>query len=327
MQYGPLLSRAWHIIWRNKIIWLFGFLAALGSGGGGGGNFNYRTSGGDFNPSGASGLPPELERLLTRIFSDQTLVITIAVVIILIGLVIALVLALLAALGHSAMVDMVREADGTETTSFRAGWRTGLHRMLPTFLIRFLLGLPSFIIIMAGLAAFLASFIPLISRAGFRDAERLFAGGMLASLFLCFLPACCLGILLDIPLRVLETLSIRALVLEDRGIWGSIRRGWNILTTNLGDVVVVWLIFLLIGIGVGVAVGLPLAAIAFAAVFPLALMAATSPIFIVPLVLIGILLGLLSAAIRSVVEAYSSSVWTLAYRQFVARSVPVTTTN
>jgi hypothetical protein len=186
------------------------------------------------------------------------------------------------------------------------------------------LGLPSFIIIMAGLAAFLASFIPLVSRAGLRDAERLFAGGMLASLFLCFLPACCLGILLDIPLRVLETLSIRALVLEDRGVWGSIRRGWNIFTSNLGDVVVVWLIFFLIGIGVFVIVGLPLAAIAFAAILPLALMAVSSPIFIVPLVLVGILLGLVGAAIRGVVEAYSSSVWTLAYRQFVARSAAVT---
>jgi len=328
MQYGALLSRAWHIIWRNKIIWLFGFLAALGSGGGGGGgNSNYRVGSGDFSQPGGSGLPPELERQLARFFSDQTLVITVIVIIALIGLVIGLVLALLAALAHSAMVDMVREADETEATHFSTGWRTGLRRMVPTFLIRLLLGLPTFIIIMAGLAAFLVSFIPLVSRAGFRDAERLFAGGMLATLFLCFLPACCLGILLDIPLRVLETLSIRALVLEDRGVLGSIRRGWNIFASNLGDVIVVWLIFFLVGIGVAVVVGLPLAAIAFAAFFPLAIMAAASPIFIVPLVLIGILLGLLSAAIRSVVEAYSSSVWTLAYRQFAARLVSVTITN
>ncbi len=325
MQYGTLLSRAWHIIWRNKIIWLFGFLAALGGGGGGG--FNYRFGSGDLSRPSGSGLPPELQRQLTRFFSDQTLVITVIVIIVLIGLMIALVLALLAALSHSAMVDMVREADETETTHFSTGWRTGLRRMVPTFLIRFLLGLPSFIIIMAGLAAFLVSFIPLVSRAGFRDAERLFAGGMLATLLLCFLPACCLGILLEIPLRVLETLSIRALVLEDRGVLGSIRRGWNIFAGNLGDVIVVWLIFFLIGIGVAVVVGLPLAAIAFAAVIPLALMAATSPIFVVPLVLVGILLGLLSAAIRSVVEAYSSSVWTLAYRQFVSRPATLTTTN
>ena len=160
MQYGTLLSRAWHIIWRNKIIWLFGFLAALGSGGGGGGNFNYRFGSGDLSGSGGSGLPPELGRLLTRFFSDQTLVITIVVVIILIGLVIALVLALLAALGHGAMVDMVREADETETTRFSTGWRTGLRRMLPTFLIRFLLGLPTFIIIMAGIGCIPRQFHP-----------------------------------------------------------------------------------------------------------------------------------------------------------------------
>jgi hypothetical protein len=326
MQYGTLLSRAWHIIWRNKIIWLFGFLAALGSGGGGGG-FNYRFGSGDFSQSGGSGLPPELERLFTRFFSDQTLVITIIVVIALIGLVIGLVLALLAALSHSAMVDMVREADETEATRFNTGWRTGLRRMLPTFLIRFLLGLPTFIIIMAGVATFLVSFIPLLSRVGFGDSRALVAGGILGTMFLCFFPALCVGLLLAIPLQVLETLSIRALVLEDRGVLGSIRRGWNIFTGNLGDVIVVWLIFFLVGIGVAVVVGLPLAAIAFAAVFPLAIMAATSPIFLVPLVLVGLLLGLLSAAIRSVVEAYSSSVWTLAYRQFAARLVTVTTTN
>ena len=327
MQYGTLLSRAWHIIWRNKIIWLFGFLAALGSGGGGGGNLNYRFGSGDFNRPGTSGLPPQLERLFTRLFSDPTFLITLAVVIILVGLVIALVLALLAALGHGAMVDMVREADEAETTSFNTGWRTGLRRMLPTFLIRFLLGLPTFIIIMAGLAVFLVSFIPLLSQARVGDSRSLIGGGILGTLFLCFLPALCVGLLLTIPLQVLETLSIRALVLEDRGVWGSIRRGWNILTTNLGDVVVIWLIFFLIGIGVAVVVGLPIAAIAFAVIFPLALMAAASPIFIVPLVLVGILLGLVSAAIRSVVEAYSSSVWTLAYQQFIARSAAVTTTN
>ena len=326
MQYGALLSRAWHIIWRNKIIWLFGFLAALSSGGGGG-NFNYRFGSSDFSRPGTTGLPPELERLFTRLFSDPTFLITLAVVIILIGLVTALVLALLAALGHGAMVDMVREADEAETTSFNTGWRTGLRRMLPTFLIRFLLGLPTFVIIMAGFAVFLVSFIPLLSRSGAGDSRGLIGGGILGTLLLCFLPALCVGLLLAIPLQVLETLSIRALVLEDRGIWGSIRRGWSILTTNLGDVVVVWLIFFLIGIGVFIVVGLPLAAIAFAAILPLALMAAASPIFIVPLLLVGILLGLLSAAIRSVVEAYSSSVWTLAYRQFIARSAAVTTTN
>jgi hypothetical protein len=318
MQYGALLSHAWNIIWRNKIIWVFGFLAALGSGGGGGGNFrlNMPSSG----RVAGGGLPPDLERTLANIFSNPAIIITIVVVLILIGLIIGLVVELIAALGHGAMVDMVREADESKVTRFSTGWRTGLRRMFPVFLIRFLLGLPTAIIILAGIAPFFLSFIPLITGAGSRSAERLFAGGMLTTLLLCFLPALCIGVLLTIPLQVLETLSIRALVLEDLGIWGSIRRGWAIFTGNLGDVVVVWLIFLLIGILVFVVVGVPLAVAAFAIIFPLTFMAATSPVFILPILLVGILLWLVSAAIRSIVEAYASTTWTLAYRQFIARS-------
>jgi hypothetical protein len=223
------------------------------------------------------------------------------------------------------MVEMVREADETEATRFGTGWKTGVRRMLPVFLIRFLLGLPTFIIIMAGVIPFLLSFIPLITRAGLRGSpDWLSTGGVLTTVFLCFLPALCIGLLITIPLSVLETLAIRALVLESRSIWGSIRRGWSILTGNLGEVVIVWLIFLLIGIGI--VIGLPVAAVAIVAIVPLAIMTAAAPLFAIPLILVIILIALLSAALRSIVEAYTSAVWTLAYRQWTAPSVPVVTT-
>lgn len=327
MQYGALLSRAWHIVWRNKIIWVFGFLAALGSGGGGS-NFNFRGSGRDFNfPSpgqpGVGNLPPAVERFLTRLLADQTLLITIAVAIVCIAVLVGLVFAFISALGHGGMVEMVREADETESTRFGTGWTTGLRRMLPVFLIRFLLGLPPAIIIIAGLIPFVVTFLPLLAQPGARDAQRLFAGGVLTWLFACFAPACCIGVLLTIPLGVLETLSIRALVLEDQGILGGIRRGWAVLTGNLGQVAVMWLIFLLIGIGIGIIIGLPVAAVAVAAIVPLAIMTAAAPIFAIPLILAAILIALLSAALRSIVEAYTSAVWTLAYRQWIARPAPV----
>jgi hypothetical protein len=330
MQYGALLSRAWNIIWRNKIIWVFGFLAALGSGGGGAPN--YRGNGRNINvplpgQPGAGNLPPAVERFLTRLLADQTLLITIAVAIVCLGVLIGLVLAFISALGHGGMVEMVREADETERTSFGTGWNTGLRRMLRVFLIRFLLGLPPAIIMLAGLVPFLAALIPFITQSGSRGAGGPFAGGLLATLLGCFVPACCMGGLLTIPRGVLVTLSIRALVLEDRGIWGGIRRGWAILTGNVGEVVVVWLIFLLIGIGIGIIIGLPVAAVAVVAIVPLALMTAATPIFAIPLILVIILIALLSAALRSIVEAYTSAVWTLAYRQWIARPAPVVTTN
>jgi hypothetical protein len=325
MQYGALLSRAWRIIWRNKIMWLFGFLAALGSGGGGGGGGGGSSPNANLNvPSpgqpGRGGLPPELQRQLTALLSNQAVIIAIVVGFILLVLVITLVIALIAAFGHGALVEMAREADDTEKTRFGTGWRAGLRRVFPVFLIRFLLGLPPFLIIMAGLAAFLLSFIPLITRSGFRGApEASFVWGVVATMFLCFVPACCVGVLLTIPLNVLETLSIRALVLEERGIFGSIRRGWQVLTGNLGEVAVVWLIFLLIGIVVFIVVGLPLTAVALIVIVPLVFLLVASPIFIVPLLLVVILLGLVDVVLRGIVETYASTVWTLAYRQLAAR--------
>jgi len=321
MDYGKLLSRAWHIVWRNKIIWLFGFLAALGSGGGGGSNFNFRSSERVSAPqSGGFGnfdLPPEFQRALVQLLSNESLLIAIAVTLVALSLIVGLIVALIAALGHAGMVDMTREADETETTSLGAGWRAGWRRMLPVFLIRFLLGLPTFLLIMAGVIPFILSFVPLLGRGEMGDAALV--GALMAGLA-CFLPALCVGLLLSLPLQVLETLSIRASVREDQGVLGGLRRGWSVLTGNLGEVLVLWLIFLVLGLIVGVVVGLPIGLVAMATAFPLALLAAASPIFIVPLLLIGLLLGLLSAAIRSVVEAFTSAVWTLAYRQWSPRA-------
>jgi len=36
MDYGEVLQKAWKIIWKHKILWLFGLLASCGRGGGGG---------------------------------------------------------------------------------------------------------------------------------------------------------------------------------------------------------------------------------------------------------------------------------------------------
>lgn len=47
INYSAILSRAWNITWKYKILWIFGFLAALGSGGGirSGPQFSYQMNG------------------------------------------------------------------------------------------------------------------------------------------------------------------------------------------------------------------------------------------------------------------------------------------
>jgi hypothetical protein len=145
---------------------------------------------------------------------------------------------------------------------------------------------------------------------------------MLTTLLVCFAPACCIGVLLTIPLQVLETLSIRALVLESGGILDSIKRGWAILRGNLGEVVVLWVIFLIVGIAVGIVIGIPLAIFAIAVFVPMGLAVAVTPIMIAPLIGLICVIAIVSAVLRSVVESFTSTVWTLAYRQWMAKGAP-----
>lgn len=36
MNYGEILSKTWKVIWKHKILWLFGVLAGCSASGGGG---------------------------------------------------------------------------------------------------------------------------------------------------------------------------------------------------------------------------------------------------------------------------------------------------
>ena len=40
MDYGEVLSRAWRIIWKHKVLWIFGIMAGCTSGSGGGNRIN-----------------------------------------------------------------------------------------------------------------------------------------------------------------------------------------------------------------------------------------------------------------------------------------------
>jgi hypothetical protein len=57
MDYGKILSRAWEIAWRWKVLWILGFLASLGQGRGGGNGSSYSTSSSDWGTQGLNVLP------------------------------------------------------------------------------------------------------------------------------------------------------------------------------------------------------------------------------------------------------------------------------
>src|SRR5687768_5546242 len=67
--FGEVLSRAWQIIWRHKILWIFGIFAGCGRGGGGNsggsGNTGFETQGPDLPPQVMRWLELIQENLLT----------------------------------------------------------------------------------------------------------------------------------------------------------------------------------------------------------------------------------------------------------------------
>jgi hypothetical protein len=105
-------------------------------------------------------------------------------------------------------------------------------------------------------------------------------------------------------------------VLEGCGVRQSIIRAWAMVREQVGPLALVWLILFGVGIGVTIVVALPLTLVALSVVTVSLLAVFTAPILSVALVLIvGLLTWLVGAACNSVVETFSSAVWTLAYRE------------
>lgn len=107
MDYGAILSRAWEILTRHKVLWLFGILAALGSGGGGG--VNYSTS------------SEEVGEWVTRL--GQAEMIALACVAASLGLLVLVVVVALSTMGHIGLVKGVLAVEaGAERLAFGALW-------------------------------------------------------------------------------------------------------------------------------------------------------------------------------------------------------------
>ncbi len=59
INFGEVLTKAWQIVWKFKVLWIFGILAGCGGNNGSRFNFNGGNSGGGSGGSGNSGQLPE----------------------------------------------------------------------------------------------------------------------------------------------------------------------------------------------------------------------------------------------------------------------------
>ena len=321
MDHGKVLKRAWHIVWRYRALWVFGFILALTAGRGPNNWVQYSFRGEDFSSRGI-----HLDRLPSNIGSIQ-LAIGIGLACLIVLLIIVTAIARYVA--ETALIRMVdhHEETGQKRSvgqGFRMGWSRSAFRL---FLIDLVIGLP---VAVAFILLFLLAASPLLLWA----TESTAAGAMGTALAVGLgLLVVLLAIVVALILSVLKPFFRRVCVLAGLGVTEAIRQGYAMVRHDLKDVGLMWLITFGLRIGWGIlmipvvllllvvsgAVGGLLAllaggltGLAFEGPMPWIVAAVVGiPVFIVVMVAPLAFLG-------GLFEVFLSSTWTLTYRELQA---------
>lgn len=245
MNFGEVLSKAWQIVWKHKVLWLFGILASCSNasgGSGGSGNLRWSFSRGE--------LPPQMQMYLDQIERIPEWQIVVIVGIALLVILILVVLAVfLSTIGRIGIIRGTQQADkGEARLTFGQLFRESLPYFWRVFLLNLLIGLAIAVIV------FLFAVLVIIG-----------AVLTLGIALLCLIPMVCLLVPLFWLVSVFIEQANIAIVVENLGIMDGLRRGWTVFRDNLGTMIVMGLILFL---GVGLIGGLIIALPVFLIVIP-----------------------------------------------------------
>lgn len=307
MNHWALFRRSGSILWRNKTLWVFGLLAALG----GGFNFNV----GDVRP--ITDLPLGARELLRDLLSGIDLA-----PLIIAGLIVGAITFVLATFAEAALISMVAKIAAGQPVSVGDGANAGARRFLPLLLVRVLLALPLLILGLLAARSFFAAFSGLLRESNQGAASGLDALGTISALgglsFLIGLLTFAVGISAE-----------RAVVLDDMPPWPAIVRGWKWLWAKFADYFAIALIFLVLAVAFGVLFVCGLAPIVFVSIAPnLAQLRPGVNVFTFAANIAGttaLVVLLVVLIVGSLVSVFVSSVWTLAYREWRASTLPAAT--
>jgi len=322
MDYGKILRKSWDIIWNHKFMMFLGFLAALGSGASGGGSGGGGNSGYTFDGSEFETLPQMTENIGAILAAAGVLLLGLICFLIVLGL----ILWLLRLTAQAGLIDAAARLDAGEKVSFGGAMSAGWHklgRMIGLNLVLFgvfvIIGIVGALILAGAIGASFAG-----AATGGEDMAALLGsiGVGFIALFCCLF---CVLFILGIVVSILYPFAQRAAVLEDMGVIASIKRGWQVIKENLGEVIILLLIFLMLGFVVGVitlAIFIPVAAVSFAPVGLRLFGGGGIEALDVVLATGGLLcMVLLGAVINAVFVSFRSTAFTLAYGEFTNKKL------
>ena len=306
MDFGEILKKAWRVIWKNKILWLFGFFASCGSAlnRGGGNNANATmssqapssNSAQNFFPFFNSPMRNSFETFVRNIETVEPWVwVMIVLLMVFVGIALSILFLFLGTLGTTGVIKGTALADEADQDAKPLSFSRIFNALKPYYWRVLLLNLGLRIL---GFIVALILILPII----------------IFTVCTCFL-----GLFLLIPLgwfiELMVTFTTIAIIEEDLDIFKAISRAWSVITRNLGYVAIM---FLILGIGqliIGILIGLPLILVPLPFLinlFATGFSMVSIGLVISVLVLIAVLPIVLF--LSGVLKAYVLASWTLTYR-------------
>src|SRR6266508_3183076 len=175
--FGEVLSRAWQIIWKHKVLWIFGIFAGCSRGSG---NFRGNTGGGGNGGPGQPNFPPEVMRVFEFIQQNLTMIIVLGCILLLV------IWAITIFLGTIGKVGLIRGTFQAEGSSERLIFGQLFSESMPYFWRVFGLSLIVAIPILIVLAVLIAAGVAFaISASNGNDAARVGVFGIVPLLIGC----------------------------------------------------------------------------------------------------------------------------------------------
>ena len=298
---GEVLTKAWQITWKHKVLWLFGILVSLGQ------VLNLGNNG--VRLLGQSNiLPPDLTRQFVTLTQGYGFWVAFAG-----GLCIMMVLLILAStIGQISIIKGAAMADqGEESLSFGQVFRAARPFFWRVFWFSLIVGLVFFFIFMI-FFALLAVMVTLgVAGSAARIAPLLGLG------LLCLIPFTCLIVLISFAISPVLMESTVAIVVDDLGIPAAIAKAWRVVRANVGSIILVAFLVYIFGVAIGMVIAFPTLVVLLplmtlgagsAASQTSTLIAVTCLCAYVPVLLL----------LQSVFTVYMHSIWTLTYVRLTA---------
>jgi hypothetical protein len=298
LDISKVLGRSWHILWKYRILWIFGMFLAMAAGSYSGSNFNWtQRYNGNLEPGTWD--PGKLDPIFGQ-YGDELvkLLIISGIVLLVVILFWTVVTAFLKYISEVAAIKAVNDYEDTGVKLgfkqlFKSGWNISAWRV---FLINLLLSLPFIAITL--LEGLMGLWVYFATQSG-NDGYMIFTIITTVGLTLAFVV---IGILLAIAVSLVGKLAVRVCVLEGARVIDSIKRGYAMIRRHLGQVLTMWIVM--------VALAIAWAIVSFIGFFILLLPAIlVILILLLPAILASAIPGLIATGLAALLQMPSPWYW------------------